>query len=349
MGTSLIKDQMTPKERMEAFISGKSVDRFPCIPLITDHAGFFYGIKISDYNKSAKLMAESHLALYRKIGFDSLGIGGGWKAIAEAFGSKLVFPDKNTPYVSENILKSKKDIDNLHYIDPEKDGRLPIYLEALEILVEKAGKEVDVEVNIGGPLSLASAIYGTDNLLREFIKDHEFVNKLLEIACRADIAFSNAIIKRGGIPWASEPVASSTVISPEHFKKFPFKFLKKVQENILTKTGRSLLHICGNTEKAWEIMADADSTILSLDELVDLTKAKEKVGKRAALMGNIKPTNLLYGTPSDVKKEAFICLNKAADNPKGFILSSGCAVPIGTPSENLKAMVESVRTYKKDI
>ena len=39
------------------------------------------------------------------------------------------------------------------------------------------------------------------------------------------------------------------------------------------------------------------------------------------------------------------CLATAGDSAHGFILGSGCEVPIETPPENLDAMLNAVRKY----
>lgn len=59
-----------------------------------------------------------------------------------------------------------------------------------------------------------------------------------------------------------------------------------------------------------------------------------------------KPTQTMFlGTPEDVEKDAKECLRKAYDNPKGYILSLGCGLPIDTPPENILALREAARKY----
>lgn len=337
------KDEMTPRERMQAFNAGEPVDRVPCIPLTADHAGHFYGVKISAYNTSAEIMANSHLALYREVQTDAICLAGGWKALAEAMGSKLVFPEDNTPYVSEHVLRAKGDIAKLRPVDPNRDGRLPLHLEALRRAVDRVGHKVEVNVQVGSPLSLASALRGVDALLKEFYYDPEFVHSLLSISTKSVINYCQEIIANGGIPWTSEPVASGSLLSPAHFEKFVYPYLQEVETYIVEQTGQSQLHICGNTRRIWPLMADTGATAISLDEFIDLAEAKQAVGDRVALMGTVAPLNLLLGTPEAVKAEARSCLEKAKDNPSGFILSSGCGIPIGTPTENLRALLEAAR------
>ena len=39
------------------------------------------------------------------------------------------------------------------------------------------------------------------------------------------------------------------------------------------------------------------------------------------------------------------CIDKAIDSPKGYILSTGCQIPKGTPIENVEIFMEAGRKY----
>jgi len=92
-------------------------------------------------------------------------------------------------------------------------------------------------------------------------------------------------------------------------------------------------------------MVDAGARIIELDYQVDLAFAKNKVGKKVCIEGNIDPVSvLLNGKPNDVKREARECIKKAAKGG-GFMLSSGCEVPLNVPFENVKAMVSAAKKY----
>lgn len=40
-------------------------------------------------------------------------------------------------------------------------------------------------------------------------------------------------------------------------------------------------------------------------------------------------------------------VSKAYDNPRGFILSTGCKVPMATSRENIEFLMDAARTYGK--
>jgi MtaA/CmuA family methyltransferase len=104
----------------------------------------------------------------------------------------------------------------------------------------------------------------------------------------------------------------------------------------------TILHVCGDTEPILDMMAETGANILSLDQCMDLAKAKQRLDGHCGIGGNVDPINiLLLGTVEDVKRETLKCLEQGGK--KGYVLMAGCAVPPRTPTENLKAMIETAR------
>ena len=150
----------------------------------------------------------------------------------------------------------------------------------------------------------------------------------------------------GGIPALVDPVATGSMISRAAFERFALPGIRRGLARVRAHHMAPILHICGRTSTIIDLMADSGAMVLSVDQ-IDLKEAKEKAGKRVCLMGNVRPTEtLLGGTPDDVRREARQCLVDAGDNPGGFILSSGCEVPIATPPENLMALMEVAQAAK---
>ena len=74
-------------------------------------------------------------------------------------------------------------------------------------------------------------------------------------------------------------------------------------------------------------------------------EARAFAGDRVTLVGNVTPANLLKNTPDEIDAEAKIICEKAIGNPRGFILGSGCEVPINTPPQNVDALINAARRY----
>ncbi|CAB1247165.1 Uroporphyrinogen decarboxylase [Clostridiaceae bacterium BL-3] len=349
MENLLYKDEMTPKERETAISSGKMADRIQCCPFVGEVGAKFIGVKISELCHDYKLLAKNEINLYRTFGFDSAGGGPNLFGIAEAMGTVLAYPDDDMPYVDIPVVKEYDDIDKLKPADPHKDGRLPLFLEAAKIINQEIGREVDISSDFGGPFTTAASLRGVDVFLRDTLRNPEWVHKLLNIATESIFNYIDAVCDIGVKPCISEPVASLTVISPRQFRTFVKPYLKRCVDRIVEKFGSApTIHICGNTKGVWEDIADTGIQMFSVDNVVDLEEVKKSIGDRVGLMGNVEPIEIVCnGTKDEIFQEARKCIRKAYNNPKGFVLSTGCKVPMATSRENIEFLMDAARTYGK--
>ncbi|QDR79266.1 uroporphyrinogen decarboxylase family protein [Sporomusa termitida] len=341
-------DEMTPKERIAAVLAGKPFDRIPCSINPSYQAAQLIGVKHWEYYFSAEKIVEVQLASRRIFGVEAVLTGPGLHGIAEAAGSTVVYPQgENSPYISEFAIQEQGGLDRLVIPDPWTQGRLPLHLAALQILMERLGAEVPVTTNVAGPFTVAANIRGTEPFLRDLYQNAEFAHRLLQYALASTLAYVRAAAKIGVTVSIADPTASTSLISPQHFFEFSFPYLSELISNIKRLTDCApALHICGNTKKIWLHMANTGAGILSLDDTIDLAEAKVAVGKSTALLGNIKPTATMFlGKPADVMREAKECLGKAYDNPKGYILALGCGLPMKAPVENVHALFQAAREF----
>ncbi len=344
-----MKDDMTPIERANALRHGQSVDRIPCKPMLSEYSCRFLGIPVFDYLHSAKLMSESQIKAFEVLGHDGVGIGPDQNGLLEAMGINLLYLKDDRPQMEKPLLAAIQDLDHLQYIDPEKDGRLPLYLEAMERTQERIGHLVKIGSGISGPFTVAALMRGPDHFLVDLYRNQQFAHRLISFMTDNILLYMQCAWKRGFSCSIGEPMASSTVISPSHFRAFVKPYLRKIAKWQTSHTKKSFsLHICGQTRRIWDDMVDTGASNLSLDNIVDLAEAKQCVGNQIAISGNVPPVEVLMdGTPNEVMEATKVCIQKGYDNPKGFTLSTGCSVQINTPLENMEAMMEGVRIYGK--
>jgi len=338
------KDQMTPIERFAAYNKQQPIDRLPCVPIVGNTAARVIGVKVSDFRGNGQLLAKAHIASYQKFRYDVVRIFTDLYVQAEAMGAKVHYPVDETAYLETPAIELVSQIDNLQPANPYRDGNLPHQLEAMKIAVDAIGHEVPITGALIGPFTNAAFLIGTENLVRLVGKNPEAVHKLCEVSLQTTLAYAKAIIDLGCTPSLTDAMSSTTVISPKQFQEFSLPYLKRVIDYIHSRGKSVTLHICGKTAKIWEPMCDAGADCLSIDNAASLLEAKAKVGSRAGLMGNIKPSEvMLQGTPDDARKAVYQCVSEGFDNPKGYIVASGCSLPTETPFENIKAMLDSVR------
>lgn len=346
MSKNAFKNEMTPKERVTALWEGRPYDRVPCNPMLGAHAARVTGVKISEYHLSAKKMAEAQIAAYKTYGHDEIGVMA-ILGIVHSVGGKVVYLDEGSPYITGQLIKDAADLERLTPPVTITDEHLKVYFSATEILLEKLGKEVPVTISIRAPFSTAATLRGVDAFLRDLYYQPEFAHQILRFALASMIPVIKAATQLGAIIAISDPIASGSLVSPKHYKEYAFPYAQELIAAIKQSGGKSpTLHICGNTKKIWSLMADTGAGALSIEDKIDLAEAKRIVGERVIIAGNIRPTEAMYqGKPEDVVADVKKGLSQAYDNPKGYIVQMGCALPIDTPPANIHALMGAVRKY----
>lgn len=344
--TAIPKDSQTSLERVLCYLRGEKPQRIACFPLILNHAARVLGVPVGQYNRDGEIMGKAHVAAFRRYGNDLVSIFSTTSTLAEAMGQKLDFFDDDAPQLADPLITELDDIKKVRVPDFSKDGRLPVYLRATEIAVAEVGSEVVVATVLAGPFTTAAALRGAEVFVKDLYKNKEWVHQLLEICCQAGIRFIDEILKRQALPIIVEPIGSGSLVSPRMFAEFVAPYLKRMADHVHANGGGlpAVLHICGKTKPNWLAMREADFDIWSVDA-VDMAELKEAVGDRVCLVGNVTPANLLKSTPDEIDAEAREICAKGMGSPCGFILGSGCEVPINTPGENLDALINAARKY----
>lgn len=347
MRMEIKKDKMTPKERMQALAQSQPIDRIPCTPNMGVTMSSFIGRTTYDYYHSADLIVELEVALFRELRHDSVGVGFSIKEVAEAMGSKLVYPPNGMAYVAEPALQNMLDMTKIRPADPRKDGKLPLKLKALSNLQKVLDREVNVGSCVPGPLSAAADIVGTKTFLTAMLKYPEKVHELLTIVTETNIRIIDILCDMGVGVSMADPVSSASLISAKFYREFSFPYQKKCIDRVRQKSGKSAtIHVCGKSKTIWGDLVETGMSGFSLDNVEDLEDAKHAIGDKVRLIGNVPPVDIVrYGTYEDVVRESKVCIRKAYDNPNGFVLNTGCQIPIGTPIKNIRALMDTVRSY----
>ncbi len=321
-----------------------------------NHGARVAGVRIGDYCRSGRIMAEAQYRAWQVYEQDMLVPQSDNYYIAEGFGVEVDHYADATPTLKTPAIRGLQEIEQLRVPDPQRDGRMPVYLEAIRRLVEMTRGELAVRAPGTGPFSLASHLMGTEQFLVELaaVERHPggpaevALKRLMDLASDALIAFARACLEAGAhIVQAGDSLASPDMISPATYRKWAWpaerRFFQTIKPAAEGHGAATLLHICGNTTAVLELMADTGAQMLELDHKVSLKTAKQCVGDRVCLMGNLDPVELLWrGTPEAVDRAARQAIGDAGSGG-GFILGSGCEVPVDAPVQNIKAMIDAVR------
>jgi uroporphyrinogen-III decarboxylase len=140
--------------------------------------------------------------------------------------------------------------------------------------------------------------------------------------------------------------SSPAMISPKFFEEFVWPELELMVNLIIDAGLTPLLHCDTDWTKNFPFFArlPAKKIILELDGASDIFQAKEILGKRMCLMGDVPAYLLAFGSKDRVLD---YCrrLIQAVGLDGGFILSSGCSIPANAKAENVRALVEAVEEW----
>jgi uroporphyrinogen-III decarboxylase len=135
------------------------------------------------------------------------------------------------------------------------------------------------------------------------------------------------------------------------FRKIALPAVKRGIELATAAGMPTHIHSCGPEKALVQIMA-TETTLTVIDPLeqppmgdCDLAALKREFGKKIVLKGNLHTTNtMLFGSVDDVIRASKKAIDEAAEGGR-FILSTGDQCGRDTPDANLRAMVETARTY----
>lgn len=340
-------DQMTPKERAFALFAGKPVDRMP-IKLFSPYIGMNFRASYQDAFVEAKSRAHWLIESYKRFGQDGLSVNYRIDGIPVAFGAESTYDPLGIPMIKENILKDFSEIDqlDLEKIRFENDPNAQTAFEAVQIIQDELDDEIFTGVGLMGPFTTAANLAGVEKILKSMRKDKEGLHKLLDFAADITIEVGRKFVENQIGIGLAEPTAS--LLSPKQFREFVIPYYIKVMDKWREWGSRgSGFHICGDTTKLLETFPEMGIRGVSIDSAVDIAVAKDLVGDKLSIMGNVSPIEILRGTPESIEQAVIDCFRKCWDNPRGFTIAPGCDIPVQTSLENIDAYMSAARKCAK--
>lgn len=334
---------MTLKERLLNALEGKQVDKVPvCSVTQTGIVELMdqVGAPWPEAHSEPELMAKLAIANYEVSGLEAVRVPYCLTVLAEAMGCEVNMGTKNRqPSVTAHPYP--KDLEGMEMPENLIDkGRIQAVLGSIKIIREKVGPDVPIIGGMEGPVTLASDLSSVKTFMKWSLKKPDLFEQVLDFATEATIAYANSMALAGAdVVAIADPVASPDLMSPDSFKNILQSRLQRFSSNVNSVT---VLHVCGNVNLILDYMADCGFEGLSVEEKIgSVKKAKEILGDRTRLVGNISsPFTLLPGPVDKIKTEARQALDDGVD-----VLAPGCGIAPMTPVSHIKAMVEARDEY----
>lgn len=218
--------------------------------------------------------------------------------------------------------------------------------DIIDVILDRAGARFSIHGEVTSPFDYLLNLFGHDQALMALIEEPMKCEAILQRFARGVAHIAAGQARRGvDAVKISSPYAGAGFISPAFYRRFVLPYEKQVAEAVKHQNVHVYTHTCGTIGDRLEMMTEAGiSGIECLDPPplgnVSLAEAKNRIGSRVFIKGNIDPIGvLLQGTKEQVRKDAQdkIAVGKPGG---GYILSTACSIPPHTPPENIQALAE---------
>ncbi len=341
---------MNGYERIRAALGGSEPDTTPIMLHNFMMAAREYGVTMGQFRESPKIIAGAFIAAIENYRYDGVLVDMDTVTLAGAVGVPVDFPQDDPARTDRGCLGSMEDVHRLKPARVEDYRYIQVWLEAVRLLKEHFKDEVYVRGNCDqAPFSLASMMRGMQNWMVDLMTGpEEEVHAVLEYCTDASLQFIRLMAQTGcDMVSNGDSPAGPELISPEMYVRYALPYEKRLVAAAHEAGTAYALHICGNTNVILGRMLDTGADAFDLDYKTDIVKIRDAFGDSAALIGTIDPSEVLaLGTPETVRHKTLELLT-TYDRSHRFILNSGCAIPPTTPSENIRAMIDAARTYRR--
>ncbi len=338
---------MNSLARVKTVLDGGIPDRVPvCLHnfMLATHEA---GARMKDYRVDPEVIARVHLHALDKYGHDCILVDTDTTMLAEAMGARSECAHDEPGRIVEPAIRSLDEVDKLRVVDPESDGRIPAILEAVRILAKQVGGEVAIRGNADqGGFDLPCMVRGIENFLMDILDnpDDPRLKRLMEVCYQSHLAVHRALIRAGAhLTSMGDSLASPDVVSPQMFQRFARPYEERLLADLAADNIFAVIHICGDTSKILDSLAEYENCGFELDYKTDAIKAKQTAGARHVLFGNIDPSGVLAnGTVAEVRTATCRLISTWKQGGR-FILNAGCAIPPTAPARNIHALLETAR------
>ena len=308
-------------------------------------AGSFLGLaKNPDYATEVTLQPLERFPLDAAILFSDI------LTVPDAMGLGLYFAEGEGPKF-ERTVRDEAAVKALKV--PEPRETLAYVLDAVKQIRGALDGKVPLIGFSGSPYTLACYMVeggGSDDfrtIKTMLYARPDLLHHILDINARAVIAYVNAQIEAG----AQAVMVFDTwggALSDAAYHDFSLEYLRRVVAGLYRswdgQTIPSIVFTKGGG--LWlEDIAAIGSNAVGLDWTIDIGKARQRVGDKVALQGNLDP-NVLFSPPATIVAQVERVLSQFGHG-SGHVFNLGHGISQFTPPDHVGALVEAVHAVSR--
>lgn len=300
--------------------------------------------------RNADLACEVTLQPLRRYELDAAILFSDILTIPDAMGLGLSFGAGEGPKFARPI-QTLSDVNNLPIPDPE--GELQYVMNAVRTIRRELKGDVPLIGFSGSPWTLATYMVegGSSKAFTKIKKmlyaDPTLLHKLLDKLADSVILYLNAQIKAG----AQSVMVFDTwggVLAHNDYPEFSLHYMHKIVEGLIRENEGRKVPVTLFTKGGglWlESIAETGCDAIGLDWTVDIADARQRVGNKVALQGNMDPS-VLYARPERIEQEVKHIL-AGFGSGSGHVFNLGHGIHLDVPVESPKVFVDAIHHYSK--
>jgi len=265
--------------------------------------------------------------------------------VPDAMGLGLGFTTGEGP-TFKHPVRTSADVDKLPI--PKPEGELKYVMDAVRTIRRELNGRAPLIGFSGSPWTLATYMVEGGST-KEFghvkgmmFSQPELMHRLLDKLAQSVTAYLNGQIAAG----AQAVMIFDTwggVLTPRDYQTFSLEYMRRIIAGLTREAeGRKvpvILFTKGGGQ--WlEMMVDSGADALGVDWTTDLSDARQRVGSKVALQGNMDPC-ILYSNPARVRDEVGAVL-ASYGHGNGHVFNLGHGIHPHIDPENVRAFVDAV-------
>lgn len=325
---------MDHRERLAHIINREKADHVP--------VAFWRHFPVDDQQPES--LAASTLSFQRQFDLDFVKVTPASSFCVKDWGMDDIWrgnPEGTREYLKP-IIYRPKEWAKLPKLNPKK-GYLKAQIRCLDIIKKELPADTPFIQTVFSPLTQAKNLVGRDQLVHYLRLYPDEVTKGLETITQTTIDFIEECSRSGidGIFFA-EQYSSYDLLTEDEFIRFGKKYDERIHQS-MSKLWLNVLHIHGQ-HIMFDQMADFPFQIFNWHDREtspNLRDGKAMVNK-AVCGGLSRLDTMVLGDHKLIRKE--IDESLAQTQSTGFVLGTGCVLPLTTPIGNIRTAIEYIRS-----
>ena len=298
--------------------------------------------------KNPQLACEITLQPLKRFDLDAAILFSDILTVPDALGQNVKFIEGKGPVFSY-MIDNELSLANLKLNNFEKN--ISYVAEAVDLIKSKIDPNIPLIGFCGSPFTLASYMVegktSKDHMkIRQTIYTRpNFLKKLLDILSYITVFYLKSQIKAG----ADSIMIFDTwggILTKQNYLDFSLKYIKNIIQNIKKYYDTPITVFTKGGGMWLDNIADSGCQAVGLDWQTDITDAKDKVGNKLALQGNLDPS-VLYADKKIIQNEVHKIMAKAPN--EGYIFNLGHGITPDINPDSVSILVEAVHSYSKNI